>query len=460
MEEYAAFRSPEHVRSAIEELGVFGHALEWSAVPADVRARTTPMLADLLGAVVAGIRTPEMHGLVRAWAPPPGEAPVLGTSITTTPEESAYLLATAACVLELDEGNKYAAGHPAAHVVFAALASAQSAGRPVAGHEFLTAVVAGYEVAARFGRATRRHPEWHTHGHWGVTGAAAASALIGGGSSDEIAAAIDAATGLMHVTPWNTVLSGSFTRNLWMAGANAAGLHAARLARAGLVTNTGQAHHSLGTIVGSLDVDSLTDQLGHTWLAAGGYLKQHASCSYTHAAVDIVQSLLRGEPRQPEDVAAVRVVTHSLARPLLGRHPANRLAAMFSLPFVASNAVVNGRVDPDTMEPGSAAFEAAEAFSDRVDVEISPRLDAELPRRRCTEVVLEFADGTTLGLGQPNPIGDADHFPLGSDQVRHKLARLVGPGAGDALWAWAEALAETPSVSASFHELGRLLEPA
>ncbi|MGN6783057.1 MAG: MmgE/PrpD family protein [Marmoricola sp.] len=453
MENSAAFRSTEHVQSAIDDLAAFARALDSSVVPAPVRARLTPMLADLLGAVVAGMRTPEMRALVGAWASPAGDAPILGTSLTTTPEQSAYLAATAACVLELDEGNKYAAGHPAAHVVFAALASAQSVDRPVSGEEFLTAVVAGYEVAARFGRATHRRPDWHTHGHWGATGAATASALIGGGTASEVAGAIDAATGLMHVTPWSTVLSGSFTRNLWMAGANVAGLHAARLARAGLVTNTGQAQHSLGTIVGTLDVASLTDGLGGAWLTAGGYLKQHASCSYTHAAVDIVQSLRRAASWQPEDVRRVTVVTHSLAKPLLGRHPENRLAAMFSLPFVVSNAVVNGRVDPDTMEPGTAPFAAAEAFSDRVEVQISERLDAELPGRRCTEVVVELADGTALSLGQPNPVGDADHFPLEPDQVRRKLATLVGPPTGQAVWAWAEQLASADSVSAGFEDL-------
>jgi 2-methylcitrate dehydratase PrpD len=457
MEDENAFRSTERVRRRIDELAAFASHLDYSTVPPGIRAQLTPMLTDLLGAVVAGMRTPEMRALLEVWEAPVGDCPVLGTALCTTPEESAYLEAVAACILELDEGNKYAAGHPAAHVFFAALASACSARRPVTGKLLLTAVVAGYEVAARFGRATRRHPNWHTHGHWGATGAAAASALVGDCDTPQVAAAIDAATGLMHVTPWSTVLSGSFTRNLWMAGANTAGLHAARLAKARLVTNTGQAQHSLGTIVGTLETATLAEGLGSTWLAAGGYLKQHASCSYTHAAVDIVQALRLSHPWQPQDVQQVRVTIHSLAEPLLGRHPANRLAAMFSLPFVVSNAVVNGSIDQSTMEPGSAAFLAAEEFSNRVEVEISERLDDELPGRRCTEVVVELEDGTILGLGQPNPIGDADHFPLNADQVRSKLAGLVGPETTRALWAWTERLAGVSSVSSAVVELGEIM---
>ena len=384
------------------------------------------MLTDLLGVTLAGMRTPELRRLVAAWGAPPGPFPVLGVPLRTTPETVAYLSAVAACALELDEGNKHAAGHPAAHVVFAAIAATLMSKAETGGHRFLTAVASGYEVAARFGRATGRRAEWHTHGHWGATGAATAASLIMGSDPQQVAAAVDAATGLMHVTPWATVLSGSFTRNLWMAGANQAGLSAARLARAGLVENTGQAAHSLGTIVGTLDPDGLVEDLGGTWLAAEGYLKRHASCSYTHAAVDLVQSLRAAEPRPAEEIVAVRVLTTSLARPLFGRNPHNRLAAMFSLPFVVANAVVNGRVDPLTMRPGSPEFTAAEAFSDRVSVAVSAELDGWLPDRRCTEVTFEYRDGSSAGLAQPNPVGDAQHFPLTEEDVHDKLVALIG----------------------------------
>ena len=179
-------------------------------------------------------------------------------------------------------------------------------------------------------------------------------------------------------------------------------------------------------IVGELDPSALVHNLGGRWLTAEGYMKRHASCSYTHAAIDLVQSLNAERAWNPEEITGVRVATHSLAKPLLDRHPHNRLAAMFSLPFVISNAVVNGRVDPHTMQPGTEAFEAAEAFSDRVTVEIDDALDTYLPDLRCTEVTVEFADGSHLGLAQPNPIGDAHHLPLSAADIDDKLVALIG----------------------------------
>lgn len=421
-----AFRSQERVHASIDLLASFADACQYDDLPVSVQERLPLLLTDLAGVTVAGMRTPELRALVARWSCPPGDTPLPGISVETTPETSAYLAAVASCCLELDEGNKYAAGHPAAHVVFAAVAAAQLADRPVSGKQLLTAIALGYEVAARFGHATRLLEEWHPHGHWGGTGAACAAALVSGATPRQVAAAIDASTNLMQVTPWASVLDGDFSRNLWIAGANQAGLNAMRLALAGLVHNRGGAQHSLGSLLGTLDPDTLVHGLGERWLAAHGYVKQHSACSYTHTAVDLVQALRIARPWHLNEIREVRVRTHSLAAPLLGRHPKNRLTAMFSLPFVVSSAVVNARVSPETMEPGSAPFVAAEAFSEHVHTEIDEAFDRYLPELRCTQVRIDFEDGDFIELAAPNPVGDVDHFPFTAPQIRDKLTLLIG----------------------------------
>ena len=117
--------------------------------------------------------------------------------------------------------------------------------------------------------------------------------------------------------------------------------------------------------------------------------------------------------------------TNSLTVPLLGREVPNRLAAMFSLPFVVATAWAHGEVTPAVMDPTSEAFARSRALLGRVSIEVDDSLDLWLPRRRVTEVTL--ADGTTeIALASPNPVGDANHFPLGPTDVRLKLNRLVG----------------------------------
>lgn len=449
MDRALTFRQTEQFVARVDALAAFAVGLAPSRIPTFVNERVQLMLTDLCGVTVAGFRTPEMRSLMDAWASPTGQFRAPGTSLRTTPETAAYLSGIAACMLELDEGNKYAVGHPAAHVVFAAVAAAQMSGADVPGERFLSAVTAGYEVAARFGRALRRDPRWHTHGHWGATGAACAAALLLDAHPDArtVAAAIDAATGLMHVTPWQTVLTGDFTRNLWIPGANQAGLNAARLARAGLVRNQGSVAHSLDDLLGTLDAGSLVDDLGRRWLTAEGYLKRHSACSYTHVAVDLVQELRRsGAWEHADEVAGVTVRVHSLAEPLFGRHPATRLAAMFSLPFVVSSAVLHDRVDPDVMTPGTPAFVAAENFSERVDVTVDERLDHYLPDLRCAEITVFLADGSTVDLAQANPVGDVAHLPLGLAEVSQKLSRLLGDADAGHILSTAAALPTCPSV--------------
>jgi 2-methylcitrate dehydratase PrpD len=419
------FRVAEQI-DATRRLADLAHASRTGGVPDDVRSRIATMLADLLGVTLAGHRTPELIALTRAWATGDGPHATVGSTLTGSAETVAQLDAVAACCLELDEGNKHAAGHPAAHVVFAAIAAARLAGRTVGGPELVDAIAVGYEVAARFGHATVRDPRWHPHGHWGATGAACAASLVLGATRDQVAAAIDASTSLVQLTPWEVVLDGGFSRNLWIAGANRAGLDAARLALAGLVDNAGHAQHSLGDIAGSLDPAVLVDDLGGTWLTTQGYTKRHASCSYTHAAVDAVQALKASYGFGADDVERVTVRTHSLATPLFRRDPTSRLAAMFSLPFVVAAAVVSPAVDPAALEPEGEAFGRAQRLGERVDVSVGEHLDALLPDRRAVEVEVALRDGGPIALGVPNPVGDVDHFPMSADDVRVKLERLVG----------------------------------
>ena len=441
--------SPDRVGDAthgVDVLAGFMAQLKYESLPSEVRSRLSTLLLDLFGVTAAGHQTSEMQRLLEHWEPAPGPAPLFGTGVTTDPETATVLNAAAACCLELDEGNKHANGHPALHVVFAALAAAQTSKNVVTGQDFLVAVAAGYEVAARFGASLNRDARWHPHGNSGATGAACAAALIHGLSRDQTAAAIDSSSGLMHVTPWAMVLNGNFTRNFWAGGANIAGLTASRLAGAGLIQNTGSAGSSLGDLVGSLDAATLTRGLGDGWYLEQGYNKIHASCSYTHAAVDVIQDLRKEHRFRSDEVATVEVRTNSLARPLLTRQAYNRLSGMFSLPFVAAVAVLHEAVDSRTMDPSAPEFEEAWRFMNRIDVSVDPDLDRYLPSERWTKVRIQLVDGRYVEGAQPNPVGDTDFFPMDRRQICAKLSKLVGERRAQELSAVVDELPETRDV--------------
>ena len=64
----------------------------------------------------------------------------------------AFLDGTAGTMLEIDEGNQYARGHPGIHVVPALMAATRL--RDASGAAFLRALVLGYEIGARIGMAS------------------------------------------------------------------------------------------------------------------------------------------------------------------------------------------------------------------------------------------------------------------------------------------------------------------
>ncbi|HEX6194285.1 MAG TPA: MmgE/PrpD family protein [Jiangellaceae bacterium] len=444
--------SPAELAPALRELGVFVAGLDPAALTEPVRRATDDVVLDTVGVIVAGARTSELRELVRRFDLPAGPAHLLGAGRDAPVETATLLNGTAACVLELDEGNKHARGHPAAHVLPATLAL--GAATEASGAEVLAAFLAGHEVAARFGRATKLTPGVHPHGNWGTTGAAAACARLLGLDAEGIAAAIDAAAGLALAPPFESALAGSFVRNTWMGVAGTNGLLAARLAEAGLGSVDGTAAGSLGGILGTLDAEPLTAELGDRFDITLGYLKRHAACSFTHPAADAVLELLASDPGiDHRRVDTVLVETHRLAVPLARTDPPTRLAAMFSIPHVVAATLVRGALDPDASAPEVRAHPEVRRLAAATTVVHVPEFDDRAPAERPARVTLRLHDGSERRREVPNPVGDADHHPLGRDGVRAKLQALLGPADADLIEARLGELTRASDVRSLLAEL-------
>ncbi|MCX2731699.1 MmgE/PrpD family protein [Saccharopolyspora sp. NFXS83] len=408
------------VRSAVGGLGRWVSELRWPEVPAEVRERLLTVLVDSAAVTALGSREPEQRALVTAWDPPEGPSPLFGTGRTTSVDAAAWLNAIAAVRLELDDGHRLAAGHPAAHGFPAVLALA--ARRGASGTELCAALLAAYEVAARFGRATRLRPGTHPHGNWGVTGSAAGCARLLGLGPVETAVAIDAGGGLPVAGPFSAALDGNPVRDAWVGAANQSGLVAARLAASGSGHLTGVAADALGDLLGELEPAVLGDEQGQRWEVLGGYFKQHSSCSFTHAAIDVALSLRERAGPDPEEVL---VEIHSLGAGLARTDWPTPLAARFSLPYVVATALRRGRVGPAEFTADALADPATAALARRVTVRAARDLDARLPAERPVRLTASTPDGHAVAEA-PNPIGDAAHHPFSADDRVRVLGDLLG----------------------------------
>ncbi|MCR3722097.1 2-methylcitrate dehydratase PrpD [Prauserella flava] len=400
-----------------------------------MRRHATHVVADTVGVAIAGAGTAEMARLREVGdgfgsAPASGAATVLAEKPRfASPEDAAFLNATAGSFLELDEGTR-PTGHPGMHIVPAAFAVAEAAHR--SGAELLAAVVAGYEVSARLLTAFRLSPPTHPHGHLGGVGAAVSTALLLG--EDPVgAAAIAATTPVIPV--WDACYAGATARNTAMGLAAQSAVRSIRLLRAGFTGTLESVPALFGEVTGrAVDVDALAEPRDPVRpRIMRNYFKRHSACALTHGAVDAVLSL---PPMRVADIEGVevRTVANNIK---LDRQPApNDLSARFSLPYAVAAALARR-----TSTVGTFDYEPEIArLAGTVEVTVAPEFERRWPDHAPAEVIVRTRD-KTLSAAVDDPRGH-HHDPLSGEELRRKFTGLVGT-VGEPLWERFMALHET-----------------
>ena len=429
----------------LNDLAEFAVEVDIDAMECQAYEALEKNLIDSFAVAAAGMNTPELRELQKVWPQPAGPCSILGTEVCSLPETSIALNASALCILELDEGNKYARGHPGAHVFPAALAEAQYLG--ASGSAFMSALLAGYEVAARIARNFDPRPGLHPHGHWGAIGAAVAVGRLHEFSAAELAQAMDAAAGLPLATPFSSALNGSFVRNTWMGIAGNNGLTAARIVMAGLGSMDATGLATFNDLLGTIKVDRITAELGTRWEITGGYFKRHSSCNYTHPPAEAAIKLARSGELDASSISNIRVDTHALALRLQERRPQTRLAAMFSIPHVVAVALVKGTCQPESFSPEHLNDPKIAQLRELVSIEFDEQIDSRRPAERGARVTITSIDGRTASAEVPNSIGDADYFPFSKEQILDKAAALIEPEKAERIAAGVAKLPRTTDMA-------------
>ncbi|MFC7229802.1 MmgE/PrpD family protein [Salinirubellus salinus] len=408
----------------------FAADLEAADLPSAVRDHVGLVLADTVGAIVGGSTDPDTAALAdRFAAETPGEATVLGTAHRLEPRFAALVNGTGGTVLELDEGHKYAAGHPAIHVLPAVLAVGET--RDASADEFVAAFVAGYEVCARVARASYPLADgYHPHGIWGAVGAAAGVARLRGCDAETTLTAMRIAANSAQQTLMATATEGATVRNSYAGKANLDGVLAVDLARAGFTgLDDGVARHLARTTGEGFDSAELADGLGERWDVLGGYFKRHAACRYTHPTLDALDDLTADAPIDPEAVASVLVETYPTAAGLTPTRPTNALQAKFSVPYAVATRLLHGTSGRESFADESLSEETFD-LAERVEVVVADDIAARLPDTRSSRVTVRFTDGSERTAEVEHARGGAER-PWREPELREKFDELVVPLLGD-----------------------------
>ena len=391
------------------------------------------VVLDTIGAMIAGSRQPENAAFARLATAMAGSGPatVIGHPGRTPPVWATMVNATAGVALEMDEGNRLGGGHPAIHVVPAALALGEELGH--SGRAVLESVIAGYEVTARIGSATETRPEVHSHGTWGTVGAAAVAARLLGFAPAQIRQTLNLAASMSPANTWTPCIEGATVRNLYPGRSGFQGIMAAHLSRCGFTGLADAPSDVYGSILGAgFDPAAAVADLGAPGVKlriAQNYFKFHACCLYNHPALDAVADLMRREPFTAGQVERIEVAAPPIAQIMTNPAPPNMLAAKFSIPYAVAVAICRGRTDVDAFRPEQVLDGAIRELAGRVSV----RSDAAMNLRRydypAARVAVHLRGGRILTAEVAGQRGDHTN-PAPRAALADKFASLAAETLG------------------------------
>lgn len=404
----------------------FASTLSFSDLSPEIVKRANFVLLDTIGVIAAGAQEPEIAAFVEQLDPPAGRATLFGQGHTADPLNGALINGTAGTFLELDEGNQFCRGHAAIHVVPALLALAEE--RRLSGRDVIVALVAGYEIAARIGIASKIRMSMHPHGTWGTIGAAVAvgrAALLNAAAIKEL---VNISSSMCLATSRKTMLEGATVRNVYAGISNYMGLLSLKLFNAGIIGEKDGLTTVYGSVISdSFDQTAIQEDLGSRFEITRNYFKMHACCRYNHSALDALLEIASRFPDghiPAEDVAEVKVETYSLAAQLCDAKPKNMLAAKFSIPFAIATFLTNGDTGVDAFRQEKINDCAIMTLAQKVKVLEKNEYTAMMPERRPSLVTLCMKDGTTHTAETFLNKGDFE-APYSDSEIQDKFLGLA-----------------------------------
>lgn len=418
------------------KLAEFAVTVNYRDIDKDLQEYLLVLLVDTLGAIGHGSTT-EVGQLClnvsRSSSSRP-EAPVIGTDAVIDLRGAAFVNGTQAHAYELDDYTPPAKIHAGAVVIPALLSASRSAS--LSGEDFLSAMLAGYEVMTRVSiganAGATRARGWHLTGLVGPFGAAAACARAFGLSVNQTMDALGIAAsyggGLFAFSE-----EGSMTKRIHAGKAAEAGLFASLLAREGVTGPTKIFEATDGGFLAAVsdasDVSAVTEGLGSTFAMSDTAIKPYPCCGSIHSTIDAVLDVVRSNPdlRAPENIESIELLNSSLVEqqcffPFSASGEA--LEAQMHLGYCAAVAILDGEVFTPQFEPGRIASSDIASLMDRISFRRDDGIERIYPTAYPARVMFKTTDGRIIDHYVEGPTGSAVR-PIGWEVEREKFLRIT-----------------------------------
>jgi 2-methylcitrate dehydratase PrpD len=395
-------------------------------LPKEVVHQTKRCILDFLGVALAGGSVglaPLITNLICDMGGSE-EATIIGDGRKIPALNAVFVNSIKGHTLDMDDGHRYANGHPGVVVIPSAIALAEK--ENITGKELIEAIVVGYEIFIRI--AALINPShlkrgFHTTGTVGPFGAAAACSKILNLNEREIKNAL-AIAGLQGAGLLEVLTSGQMMKPLHPGRAAQGGLIASLLAKGGAEGPNLILEGEKGFFKAFSDVrefNRISNDLGNNFEIMNIYFKLHAACRHIHPAIDAVKEIMERNEIDIDKIKRIEVSTYSVAYHLTGRkgEEDTELGAKFNLPISIALVLVYGKAGIDEYSMEHIKKPMVRELSKKVKVIVDKERDYVYPNKRSACVKIEDSKGA-YQYEVELPKGDPE-VPLSDDELKDKF---------------------------------------
>lgn len=419
------------------ELVAFCNSLRYEDLSPDTVDRVKFHCLDFLGVALRGSiseSSQAVYRLIKDIGLSPEGSVIIGTGMRATPQYAALANGTAAHSLELDDVHNEASLHPGVAVFPAVLAAGELA--DCDGKRFVEAVIAGYEVIIRLGKALNPADHYargfHPTGTCGAFGAAAAASKILDLNEEQTVSALGIA-GSQAAGSMEFLTDGAWTKRLHAGWAAHNGIIAALLAKRGFRGPSTIVEGRFGFLHSysdGSDAGKVLTDFGEPFEIMKTSLKPHACCRYKQGSIDGILSIMKENDLKAEEVKQVTLGILKAGYPIIAEpkelkyNPKTLVDAQFSMPFGAAVAILYGKASLAEYTQENIDSPGVKEIMSRVSCVQDPELDKVFPRQWPASVQLTTEDGRSFSTRIDYPRGDPEN-PLTREELLSKFDDLA-----------------------------------
>jgi len=415
------------------------YTINWEDLPATEQEHAISLLADFFGVLLGSTDAVESSRIVRDYASTFGDGPssIVGINHRSPPPTAAFTNASIAHGIELDDTHSGSSTHPGVVIIPSALSVAEQTG--ATGREMLAAIVGGYELLIRIGRAADAAALYdrgfHPTAVCGVFAAALTAARLRG--LDETAAgnAVGIA-GSFAAGSLEYLEDGTLSKRIQPGVAAQSGIIAAALADRGYTGPRTILEGENGFLQGYSDRGS-TDRLflspddEFEYEIARTGVKPHACCRYNQTPIDCMLAIATDYDIDSSDVSSITVEVVDPAREIVAEpieekiQPRTPTDAQFSLPYSVAVAFEAGQAFSEQFREPYLSDESVLSLAKLVSAQHAPDLDPAYPDKWGARVTVTLKDGATLEQEFDTCRGDPENM-LSDAALEDKVRTLAG----------------------------------